>query len=168
MKTRQKRLCELIDGVLVEKTVGFQESILAALLIQHLGLFVSQHDLGLVAGADGTLRLKPGQVRIPDLCFVSWDRLPGRQLPRQPIPSLVPDLAVEVLSEGNTAREMERKLAEYFSAGVRLVWLIDPKARTVRIHTDSSHSSLLDERQTLDGGDVLPGFALPLARSSLD
>jgi Uma2 family endonuclease len=162
--TRQERLCELIDGVLVEKAVGFRESILAALLIQHLGLFVREHDLGIVAGADGTLRLKPGQVRIPDLCFISWDRLPGRQLPRDPIPDLVPDLAVEVLSEGNTPGEMERKLADYFAAGVRLVWLIDPRARTVRIHTASDQSSLLDDRQTLDGGDVLPGFALPLGQ----
>jgi Uma2 family endonuclease len=162
--TGQKRLCELIDGVLVEKAVGFQESILAALLIQYLGLFVREHDLGIVAGADGTLRLKPGQVRIPDLCFIAWDRLPGRQLPRDPIPDLVPDLAVEVLSEGNTPGEMGRKLADYFAAGVRLVWLIDPRARTVRIHTASDQSSLLDERQTLDGGDVLPGFALPLGQ----
>jgi Uma2 family endonuclease len=162
--TGQKRLCELIDGVLVEKAVGFQESQLAILLAYFLVGFVREHDLGIVAGADGTLRLKPGQVRIPDLCFISWDRLPGRQLPRDPIPDLVPDLAVEVLSEGNTPGEMERKLADYFAAGVRLVWLIDPRARTVRIHTASDQSSLLDDRQTLDGGDVLPGFALPLGQ----
>jgi Uma2 family endonuclease len=162
--TRQKRLCELIDGVLVEKAVGFQESQLAILLAYFLVGFVRQHDLGIVAGADGTLRLRPGQVRIPDLCFIAWDRLPGRQLPRDPIPDLVPDLAVEVLSEGNTPGEMQRKLADYFAAGVRLVWLVDPKTRTVRIHTASDQSSLLDETQTLDGGDVLPGFALPLGQ----
>ncbi len=103
--THQKRLCELIDGVLVEKAVGFQESQLAILLAYFLVGFVRQHDLGIVAGADGPLRLRPGQVRIPDLCFIAWDRLPGRQLPRDPIPNLVPDLAVEV-SAGNTPAEM--------------------------------------------------------------
>lgn len=162
LEASQGRLCELVDGVLVEKTMGFQESVLAALLIQYLGSFVRQHDLGVVAGADGTLRLKAGLVRIPDVCFVSWDRLPGRQLPRGAIPDLVPDLAVEVLSEGDTRKEMERKLSEYFSAGVRLVWCIDPKARTVRAHTAVSRSALIGEDQTLEGGDVLPGFALPV------
>src|SRR5689334_8901201 len=63
VRTRQKRLCELIDGVLVEKAVGFQESQLAILLAYFLLGFIRQHDLGIVAGADGTLQLKPGQVR---------------------------------------------------------------------------------------------------------
>jgi Uma2 family endonuclease len=164
IRAREGRNCELIDGVLVEKTVGFQESELAALLVTFLMTFVRQHDLGIVAGPDGTIRLLPEQVRIPDACFVSWDRLPGRRRPERPIPDLVPDLAVEVLSEGNTAAEMDRKLHEYFTAGVRLVWYVDGKAKTVRVYTSPDQPVLLDEGQTLDGGDVLPGFALPLAQ----
>ena len=105
---REDRLCELVDGVLVEKTMGYYESYIVATLIRLLGNFVVAHDLGIVAGADGMMRLAPGLVRIPDVSFVSWEKLPGRRLPRQAIPDLVPDLAVEVLSEGNTPREMAR------------------------------------------------------------
>ena len=73
-----------------------------------------------------------------------------------------PDLAVEVLSESNTAEEMARKLREYFAAGVRLVWMIDPRDRTATVFTGPELSRMLDETHTLDGGDVLPGFQLPL------
>lgn len=159
---RHGRLCELVDGVLVEKPMKFRESVLAALLIQYLGGFVRQHDLGIVAGADGAIRLMPGVVRVPDACFLSWNRLPGRRLPEKPIPDLVPDLVVEVLSEGNTRREIERKLSEYFAAGVRLAWSIDPNARTAEVFTAADQSSRLDREQSLHGGDVLPGFVLAL------
>jgi Uma2 family endonuclease len=164
IETREGRLCELIDGVLVEKARGFNESRLACLLVYFLLDFVQRHDLGIVAGADGTIRLFPGQVRIPDVCFVAWDRLPGRHYPKEPIPDLAPDLAVEVLSEGNTPREMERKLADYFTAGVRLVWYVEPKSKTVRVYTGVDQLVVLGGEQTLDGGDVLPGFVLPLPR----
>ena len=78
------------------------------------------------------------------------------------IPDLAPDLAVEVLSEGNTKQEMERKLKDYFFAGVRLVWYIDVKKRTVEVYTSPDQGVTLTEGQNLDGGDVLPGFRLPL------
>ncbi len=104
----------------------------------------------------------PGLVRMPALSFVSWDRLPGRKCPKEPIPDLIPDLAVEVLRESNSAKEMTRKLHEYLSVGVRLVWYVDPRARTVKVHTSADHSYTLAEDQTLAGGDVLPGFALPI------
>ena len=85
---REDRLCELVDGVLVEKTIGYYESYIAATLIRLLGNFVVAHDLGIVAGADGMMRLAPGLVRIPDVSFVSWEKLPGRRPPRQAIPDL--------------------------------------------------------------------------------
>jgi Uma2 family endonuclease len=157
------KLCELIDGTLVEKTMGAVESMLNFEFGMFLGPFVKQHRLGIVLTADGMVRLMPGKVRLPDTCFISWDRLPGRRAPASPILDLAPDLAVEVLSTGNTKAEMERKLREYFEAGVRLVWLIDPKPRTVVVHTSPKASTKLGAGETLDGGDVLPGFALPLA-----
>ena len=129
-------------------------------LAQLLAVFVEQHGLGIVAGADGMLRLAPGRVRIPDVSFVSWDRLPQRRVPRQPIPDLVPDLAVEVLSEGNTPREMEQKLQEYFTAGVRLVWYVDPVRQEVRVYTAPDQHEVLTADHTLHGGEVLPGFTL--------
>jgi len=121
-----------------------------------------QNDLGICVGADGMMRIAPGLVRIPDLSFIAWDKLPGRESPTDPIPDLAPDLAVEVLSEGNTKPEMTRKVREYFEAGVRLVWLIDPKKRTARVFSGLDHSVLVRADQALDGGDVLPGFVLPL------
>jgi Uma2 family endonuclease len=158
----EDRLCELVDGVLVEKAMGWRESLLAGALIEALRGFVRSRRLGLIAGADGPVRLAAGLVRMPDVAFVSWDRLPNRQVPSDPIPDLAPDLAVEVLSAGNTPGEMARKRQEYFAAGVRLVWLVDPVARTVEVYTAPEQSMVLHAADTLDGGVVLPGFALPL------
>ena len=109
------------------------------------------------------MRIAPGLVRIPDLLFINWDRLPGRESPTDPIPDLAPDLAVEVLSEGNTEPEMTRKVREYFEAGVSLVWLIDPRKRIARVYSTPDKSVLIRADQSLDGADVLPGFILPLA-----
>jgi Uma2 family endonuclease len=159
---REDRLCELVDGVLVEKAMGFRESILAVALGAFLRGFVVPRNLGLLTGADGTMRLFPGLVRIPDVAFAAWSRFPDGRVPAVPIPALAPDLAVEVLSRSNTPGEMARKRREYFSAGVRLVWLVDPDARTVAVYTGPEQFTILREDQTLDGGDVLPGFTLPL------
>ena len=163
MHQRQGLLCELVEGVLVEKLMGFRESFLTIALSAVLWGFVKTRNLGLVTGADGMVRLAPGLVRIPDLAFISWQRLPERRVPTDPIPGLVPDLVVEVLSEGNTAAEMARKRREYFAAGVRLAWFVDPVARTVEVYTAANQSTLLEAEQTLDGGTVLAGFSLPLA-----
>ncbi len=162
IERRENRLCELVDGVLVEKPMGYRESLLAGALLAFLREFVVPRNLGLVTGADGLMRLFSGLVRIPDVAFASWDRLPKRQVPTDPIPDLAPDLAVEVLSKANTPEEMRRKRGEYFASGVRLVWLIDPDARTVTVFTAPEQSKEVNEDQILDGGDVLPGFTLAL------
>jgi Uma2 family endonuclease len=152
-----------VDGVLVEKAMGLYESYLSALLIGYLRDHLRTHDVGIVLSSDGMVRLAPRLVRIPDVSLVSWSRLPGRAIPREPIPSLAPDLAVEVLSPGNTEREMERKLRDYFAAGVRLVWCLDPRARNVRVYRSPDLQEVIGEDGILDGGDVLPGFSLPLS-----
>jgi Uma2 family endonuclease len=157
------RLCELVDGVLVEKDMGLVESFLAMHLGRLLGNFVEEHDLGFLAGADGALRLMPGLVRIPDVSFISWDRVPVRgEVPDEPVASLAPDLAVEVLSEGNTPAEMRRKLKDYFFSGARLVWFVDPRARTVEVFTAPDQSVTLAEGQALTSNDLFPGLSLPL------
>jgi Uma2 family endonuclease len=153
-------LYELVDGVLVEKAMGFRESLLAAALIEVLRGFIRRHNLGLVTAPDGMMRLAAGLVRIPDVAFISWGRLPQRRVPTAPIPDLAPDLAVEVLSPGNTPREMARKCREYFAAGVRVVWLVDPETRTVVVHSDPENAMVLGEADTLQGGEVLAGFTL--------
>ncbi len=162
VERRENRLCELVDGALVEKLMGYRESLLAVALAAALRDFVVERNLGLVTGADGLVSLISGLVRIPDVALVSWNRLPERQVPTDPIPHVAPDLAVEVLSKGNTAGEMERKRREYFQAGVSLVWMVDVDARTVTVFTSPERSRTLNEDQILDGGEVLAGFSLSL------
>jgi Uma2 family endonuclease len=158
--TKSGRLFELVDGTLVEKVMGYGEGGLGMDIGRLLGKFLDQHDLGDLVGADATMRLMPRLVRIPDVSFVRWEKLPGRQRPKEAIPNLVPDLAVEVLSEGNTPGEMQRKLKEYFLSGVPLVWFVDPQKRTVAVFTAPDVRTVFTEEQTLDGGDVLPGLRL--------
>jgi Uma2 family endonuclease len=159
---RENRPCELVEGTLVEKAVGYEESELALLIGTLLNNFVRPRKLGIVTGADGTIRLFPGLVRIPDVAFASWGCFPDRKRPKARIPQLAPDLVVEVLSKGNTKPEMAKKLGEYFGAGVRVVWLVDHRKRTVRVHASIDESVLIKEDQALDGGAVLPGFMLRL------
>ncbi len=157
---REDRLCELIDGILVEKTMGYKESHLAVMLCYFLIDFMQPRQLGVVLGADGMIRLKVNQVRIPDVAVYLNERFPDGKLPDEAIPSVVPDLAVEVLSPSNTRQEMDRKLREYFAAGVRLVWYADPRKRQVTVYEAVDRSTVLDHLATLDGGAVLPGFTL--------
>ena len=159
-----KPTCELVDGVLVEKPMGYYESTLALVLVELLAPHIRQHDLGILVGEAGFLRLAPGLIRAPDLSFVSWSQLPGRKLPPGQILGVAPDLAVEILSPGNTEAEMQRKLGEYFAAGTRLVWILDPETRSARAFTGPEVFETVDEEGTLDGGEVLPGFSLSIAQ----
>jgi Uma2 family endonuclease len=154
--------CELVEGVLLEKPVGYNESSLAGFLLGLLNAFVIPRNLGIVTGADGTVELTAGLVRIPDVAFTRWDRLPGRRRPDVPVPSLAPNLAVEILSRSNTPAEMALKRAEYFAAGVQLMWEIDPEARTAVVYTAADQGATLRAADSLDGGTVLPGFTLPV------
>ena len=120
---KENRPCELVEGTLVEKVMGYEEAEIAGLLITFLNNFVLPRRLGVVVAADGTVRLFPGLVRNPGRGVRVVGEVPGREAPKAAIPELAPDLAVEVISKGNTKAEMARKLGEYFRAGVRLVWI---------------------------------------------
>ncbi|HKB03184.1 MAG TPA: Uma2 family endonuclease [Gemmataceae bacterium] len=154
------RIYELVDGTLVAKPVAFSESNIALILGTALQNFLAETDLGVATGEQGLMRLMPGLARGPDVSFVSWDQLPGHHVPREPVPGLYPDLAVEVLSKGNTRGEMARKRKEYFLAGTRLVWQVNPRKRTVEVYTAPDRFTALTQADTLDGGEVLPGFTL--------
>jgi Uma2 family endonuclease len=142
--------------------MGCHESYLAMRIARILQTSLETYDLGFVSGEAGTLKILPHRVRVPDICFNSWARFPGRELPVEPIPDLVPDLAIEVLSLSDTAEEMQRKMHDDFTAGVRLAWYIDPQTRSAKSYTTEDQFVALDESGTLFGGDVLPGFGLPL------
>ncbi len=137
------------------------EGVIAGNLITALNLFVLPRKLGAVSGADSTMRMISGRVRMPDVGFTSLSRLP-RTL--EPIPTLSPDLAVEVLSESNTKEEIDQKLQEYFQSGTRLAWIIDPPTRSAAVYLQAGEPAcVLKESATLDGEPVLPGFTLLIA-----
>jgi Uma2 family endonuclease len=155
---RENRLCELIDGVLVEKAVGYYEGQLAFAIAYLMERYLEDNDLGLATGDGAMSRYRPGLVYIPDASFVSWARLPSRKSPREPIPPLVPDLVVEVLSKSNTRKEMKRKLRDYFETGVQVVWEVEPRKRLINVYGSPTDYVTLGEDDELNGGDVLPGF----------
>ena len=157
-----KCLCELVDGVLVEKAMGHVESRLAARLIHILGGYLDDHDLGIVAGADGPHRVRPDQVRFPDVAFIAYENIPEDADPHTAVPDWIPSLAVEVISESNTKAEMARKLKDYFDAGVKLVWYVDPPTRSVRVYRSPESFVTKYEPDELDGEDVLPGFRVSI------
>jgi Uma2 family endonuclease len=159
-----RRLVELIDGTLVEKTMGFYEARVGIVLAYFIEGYIDEHDLGITLGSDAMLRILPRQVRLPDVTFLSWTKMPNRELPREPVAPLVPDLAVEVLSESNTRKEMERKRKDYFTAGVRRVWQIDPDTETAEVYTAPEDFTPIGADGELDGEDILPGFRLSLKR----
>ncbi|HEX3314998.1 MAG TPA: Uma2 family endonuclease [Gemmataceae bacterium] len=163
LESPRKRLCELVDGVLVEKEMGLAESFLAGVVFAALQDLVRSKNLGLLTLPDGTIRLWPGRVRIPDVAFFSWDRLPNRRVPTEPIPQLAPDLAIEILSRGNTSKEMELKREDYFRSGVTLVWEFDPKGRVVHVYTGLDAMSTLTVGDVLSGDPVLPGLTISVA-----
>jgi Uma2 family endonuclease len=102
-------------------------------------------------------------VRVPDVSFISWELRPDGTVPREPVPDLAPTLAVEVLSEGNTRKEMKRKLRDYFRSGVKVVWFIDERNRTAQIFSSPTEFHLVNADEKITGGDILPGFSAKLA-----
>ena len=156
-------LCELVDGILVQKACGWKESLIVAALIQRLRQFVEIDNQGLIIGPDACFEIVRTLVRSPSVSFVSWNRLPDGKIPTTPVPQVVPDLTIEVLRSGNTFMEMSLKRHEYFHSGVRLVWMVDPRERTVAVYTSASEYQILDESQMLTGHDVLPGLEIRLA-----
>jgi Uma2 family endonuclease len=163
IQDREGVLCELVAGVLVEKPVGYSESLLATVIVELLNAFVRSRNLGHVTGEAGTMRLMPDLVRIPDVAYTSWARLPGGQRPKERVPPLVPNIVVEILSEGNTPAEMAEKRRIYFEAGVDLVWEIDAPRRSATAYRSLTDFDQFGENDRLQGGAVLPGFELPLA-----
>jgi Uma2 family endonuclease len=158
----EKHLCELVDGVLVEKAMSYYESRVAIVLSHLLATYLDSHDHGILLGADAMVRMKPGRVRLPDASFFSWSQFPNRLLPRGQILGRTPDFAVEVISPSNTAGEMEQKRREYFAGLARLVWQVYPDTVRVRVYTAVETFEELGENDTLTGGAVLPGFTLSI------
>ena len=164
LEAPRKRICELIDGILVEKAMGFWESTLASIITHYIWAYLDEFDLGMAFSPDAPIRVKTGRIRFPDTGFISWERIDGEYDEKKWLINVMAELAVEVLSKSNTKKEMDNKLIDYFDAGVRLVWYVDPKTETIAVYTSPEAKTTLTINDTLDGGDVLPGFSLPLKK----
>jgi Uma2 family endonuclease len=153
---------ELVRGELVRLPMSaHQSSIIAMRIAARLIPFVEAGNLGNVAGADGAyiFARDPYTVRIPDLSFVSDQRLPPVETWNKFL-ELAPDLAVEVVSPSDTANEVHEKVMEYLAVGVRLIWVVHPAQRTVTVYPGDRTGHVRTEGDILDGGTVLPGFTL--------
>lgn len=159
---------ELVRGRVVrEPPAGFEHGDIAARVAHRLREFVVREDLGRVVGAETGFVLceDPPTVRAPDAAFVAAERLPAD---RAGFARLAPDLAVEIVSPSNTMAQMHDKVWDYLDAGTRMVWVIEPRRRTVMVHRSRLDIRLLGEGEEIDGGDVLPGFRLPVTELFAD
>lgn len=158
-------LYELVDGDLVERHMSAMSSLVGMKIGRKLGEHCDPLDLAWIFGADQGYRCfpdDPDRVRKPDVSLVLRERLPAEQL-EVGFVSIPPDLAVEVVSPNDLAVEVERKVLEYLSAGVSLVWVAYPSARTIHVFRADGSSAVLRESDTLDARGLLPGFSVPVA-----
>jgi Uma2 family endonuclease len=163
------RGCELVDGILVEKPMGYRSDLLGMWLGHLILTYLAEHNVGAVSGGQGGVRFRVGLVRMPDVTFTRWDSVDDPDDIEDPDGAFLeytPDLVVEVFSPGNTRREMEIKLSEYAKAGVSLVWYVDPDRKEVDVYPKGNprRKKTFGMTGVLDGGDVLPGFTLPVAK----
>jgi Uma2 family endonuclease len=161
---RSDRLCELVDGTLIEKVMGTFESLIAGRIVTRLSNYLDAQPKkpGLALPADGMLKLRIRLIRVPDASFISRANLKAGTFPRHGVAAVAPTIAVEVISEGNTQREMQEKLDEYFHYGAAEVWYVYPDTKTVVRYTARDQQETLAENDTLTT-TVLPGFACPIA-----
>jgi Uma2 family endonuclease len=155
---------ELVRGHLeVRDHTGFQHGRISARICSALETYVTQHALGICLTADVGywIERNPDTVRIPDVSFIRLDRLPP-ELP-ETCPEMPPDLAIEVRSPSDRTRSLNDKIAQYLQTGVRMVWVIEPRTRTVTVYQPGADPVELAENETLDGGAVVPGFRYPIA-----
>jgi Uma2 family endonuclease len=149
---------EFIDGEIIEVPSNVYSSEVTAQIIRYLGNFVYPNRLGRVTGEGGGYKVAGARLA-PDAAFVSKAR--QSTLDRQGYNSVAPDLAVEVMSPTDNDEDLDKKLKKYAEAGTG-VWVFYPEPRQVKVHVPGQAVKTLGIDETLDGGDVLPGFRLPI------
>ena len=157
---------ELVDGVIVTMTpTGAAHGVVSARIGSLLHEYVSSCGLGVCCGAETgfILRRHPDVVRAPDAAFVAAHRIPDTGVPTSYWP-IAPDLAVEVVSPSERRADVQVKVAEYFAAGARAVWVIEPASRTVHAYGSPGVAQVFGVDDTLTGGDLLPGFRCEVRR----
>jgi Uma2 family endonuclease len=157
---------EVVDGQVVElPPMGVYECGIASLLAIMLGQATRAGKLGRVVVETMFWLDRSGKLkRRPDLAYVSNGKWPpGTKLPQSEAWDIIPDLAIEVVSDSNSANEIQHKLADYLRAGVQQVWVVYPVTRQIYVYTSLTSVQILTEHDLLDGGALLPGIQLSLA-----
>jgi len=156
---------ELVKGALIRMApAGSEHGEVAMDLAGPLHRYVKEHNLGKVYAAETGFKLEsdPDTVRAPDIAFVGSERVKQTGRPKGFWPG-APDLAVEVVSPSDIVSEVENKVAEWLSAGAQMVWVVSPKLHAITIYRSLTDIVMLTEKDTLDGGDVVPGFQIRVA-----
>jgi Uma2 family endonuclease len=156
---------EIVNGALIDMgNSGALHGYVCSMLMILLGGHVRLQNLGVMFDSSTAFKMKNGNKRSPDIAFFAKERLQGMtELPSGFLEG-APDLAVEVLSPGNTVEEIDEKITEYFDNGARLVWVISPTQHYVLVYRSAQEPDrLLKSADALDGEDVVHGFTLPVA-----
>lgn len=151
---------ELVRGEVIRMSpTGAEHGVVAGNIHTLLHVHVKANKLGVVCAAETgfTIARDPDTVRAPDTAFVSHERMAGMPRPRKCWP-FAPDLAVEVVSPGDTAEEIETKVGEWFAGGTRRVWVFYPVPCKAHDYGSPTNVRILQAEDVLDGGDVVPGF----------
>ena len=154
---------ELIDGRIVERMVNLDHGDYAGNIFMHLKPYVREHKLGRVSVEAGFIlrRTADGDtVRGPDVVFVEASRLEGVDTSK--FIEGAPTLAIEVISPNDSSWEVEDKVRLYFEAGTRVVWIVDPRRRSVTVRRPDGPPATYIEGDIVPGGAILPGFELPV------
>jgi Uma2 family endonuclease len=159
----EDKMLELIRGELIMVGgSGGEATILAGFILRKIGNYADEHNLGYVTGADGhyILAEDPDTAVMPDVGFVRKERMP-KPIPKKYLP-LAPDLAVEVISPNDKAKEIREKIEVYLAYNTELVWVVYPASERVDVYraADKSHIEVIKKDGTLQGEKVLPGFSL--------
>jgi Uma2 family endonuclease len=163
IRREEGAICELINGVLVEKAVSDKTAFLGIQIATLLSNFITPRRIGWILGADGFVWLFGELLRAPDVSFARRDQRPDGRPLDVGYSDTAPALAVAVFSPGITAGEMQRKRAEFFAAGTELFWIVYPDREEVEVWTGPETHRTLRGKDVLDGGTVLPGFEVKVA-----
>jgi Uma2 family endonuclease len=152
---------ELVDGEIRVSPAGTRHGQVCVNLILLLGAFVKRRRLGLVFDSSTGFRMPSRNVRSPDISFVARGRLRGK-IPDS-FSDVVPDLAVEVLSPADSNRQILDRVGEFLQAGVRMVWIVDPRRSRAAVYRTLTDVEQVDRDGWIDGGQVVRGFRCRLS-----